>query len=231
MDTTLAQTAINLALASKWEEAKKINLEILKKTPDDIDSLNRLAHAASELGEIEEARKALLSVLEIDPLNPIAIKKMDKINKLKTGDKGNPVSATAESFLEEPGKTKLVSLLHLGGAKVIAKLDAGDEVNLSPSAHRLSVTDAEGKYIGRLSDDLAARLRNFIKIGNKYQVLVKSVDEHEVKIFIRELERAKSAKDAPTFPMEKLDYVSFTPPELVHKEPVVREEIETSLEE
>lgn len=61
-------------------------------------------------------------------------------------------------------------------------------------------------------------------MGNKYQVLVKSVDKKQVRIFTREMERGKDAKDMISFPGEKIDYVSFTPPELVHKKEKLIEE-------
>ena len=55
------------------------------------------------------------------------------------------------------------------------------------------------------------------KIGNKYQTLIKSIQPDEVKVFIREAERSPKLKDIATFSTEKVDYASFTPPELVHK--------------
>lgn len=231
MDTSLAQYAINLALEAKWDAAKKANLEILKSNPNDIDALNRLVHAACELGEIAEAKKTCQKVLSLDPTNTIAVRSLEKLNVLKKGEAGSQTLISPEAFLESPGKTKLVSLLHPGDAKVLAKLDAGDEVFLSVSAHRVSVINSEGKYIGRLPDDLSARLRNLIKIGNKYQVLIKSVLERDVKIFVREIERAEGAKDITSFPMEKLDYVSFTPPELVHRQSEESSETELGQEE
>ena len=80
----------------------------------------------------------------------------------------------------------------------------------------MCVQTEDGKYIGRLPDDLSARLRKLIELGNKYQVIVKSVNTHEVKILIRETFRVPSLKDVPSFSTERVDYVSFTPPELVH---------------
>ncbi len=218
MDTSLAQNAINLALEANWEAAKKANLEVLKDNPNDIDALNRLAHACFELGEIPEAKKVCQKALKIDPANTIAVRCLEKLNILKEGESGSQKLVSPEAFLESPGKTKLISLLHPGDAKVLAKLNAGSEVFLSVSAHRISIIDMEGKYLGRLPDDLAARLKNLIKIGNKYQVLIKSIFERDVKVFIREVERSPEAKDTPSFSTEKLDYVSFTPPELVHRQ-------------
>jgi hypothetical protein len=95
-------------------------------------------------------------------------------------------------------------------------LDPGEEVKLAAYSHRVSVTTCDGKYIGRLPDDISARLKYLIKGGNKYQALVKSVSPKEISVFVRELEKGPRMEGSPSFPPEKIDYVSFTPPELVH---------------
>jgi hypothetical protein len=45
-------------------------------------------------------------------------------------------------------------------------------------------------------------------------------------VFIREVERGKNVSSILSFPIEKIDYVSFTPPELVHKDTPEIEETE-----
>lgn len=217
MDQTLAQKAINDALSSSWEDAKNTNLEILKGYPQDIDALNRLARAYAELDDLENAKKTSKKVLSLDPLNNIAGKCLEKWNLLKDGDKHQSFPVSAEAFLEEPGKTKLIPLLNLGETKTLVKLSSGEEVNISAHTHRVSIIGNDGKYIGRLPDDVSAKLRSLIKLGNKYHALIKTADEHEVKVFVREIQRSEKAADVPSFTSEKLDYVSFTPPELVHK--------------
>ena len=130
-----------------------------------------------------------------------------------------------------PGKTKIASLMHLGSPKILAKIDAGDEVFLNTHCHKVYVSTKDGKYIGRISDDLSARLRRLIQLGNVYQVCIKSIKNTEVKIFIREVVRSKKLSDTPSFTTEKIDYVSFTPPELVHNKIESDYEISESEEE
>lgn len=218
MDTSASQTAINLALSGNWPEALKINLEIVSENPEDTDALNRIARAYAELGKLNEARETTKKVLKIDPVNPIALKCCEKWKSAKNNDTHTSGPASDENFLEEPGKTKLVTLLNLGESKIFVNLDPGNEVKLFSHTHKVSINTADGKYIGRLPDDLAARLRNLIKAGNKYQVLIKAIDAKDVKVFIRELEKGAGVKGSPSFPTEKIDYVSFTPPELIHKD-------------
>ncbi len=218
MDVSLAQKAIDLALQGKWIEAIDVNEEILKENPRDVDAFNRIAKARSELGEIALARKAAEEVIKIDPINSIATRCLHKWKKITKVEKGQEVTTQPDSFLEEPGRTKLIALLHPGPEAVFATLTPGEEVKMAPSAHRLSVMTVTGKYIGRLPDDLAARLNNLMKEGNKYRVLIKSIDDRGVDVFIKELERGEKVKDINSFPPEKIDYVSFTPPELVHSD-------------
>lgn len=218
MDIPADQAAINLALSGNWGEAVKTNQKILSQNPEDVEALCRLARAYAELGKISQAREATKKVLKIDPVNTIALKCFEKWKTLKK-IKQHPSNSTApESFLEESGKTKLITLLNLGDSKVFANLDPGEEVQLFSYPHKVSVNTQDGGYIGRLPDDLAARLKNLIKAGNKYQALVKSVEPKEVTVFIREVEKGAKAPNIPSFPTEKIDYVSFTPPELVHKD-------------
>jgi len=218
MDTSASQTAISLALSGNWSEAIKVNLEIIRANPEDTDAINRLARAYWELGKIHEAREATKRVLEIDSVNPIALKCIEKWKSAESHGTHFSSPSSTETFLEEPGKTKLVTLLNLGDSKIFANLDPGEEVRLFCHAYKVSINTLDGKYIGRLPDDLAARLRNLIKAGNKYQVLMKSVDPKEIKVFIRELEKGPKASGLTSFPTEKIDYVSFTPPELIHKD-------------
>jgi tetratricopeptide (TPR) repeat protein len=217
MEKDLAQEAIELALSGKWDKAVKINLVILEENLKDIEALNRLARAYSELGNISKARKAAKDVLKIDPFNTIANKALDKWKGLKRGETYKSGPSSAQSFLEEPGKTKIINLLHPGAPEIIAKLDSGDEVKLNTHSHKVSVCTKDGKYVGKLPDDLSARLRKLIKYGNAYKAYVKSVNKKEIRVFIRETMRVPKLADIPSFSTDKIDYISFTPPELVHK--------------
>lgn len=219
MEITLAQKAISLALSGDWEEAVNVNLQILAENPKDIDALNRLARAYAELGKVGKAKETAEKVLEIEPFNSIAKKCLDKWKAAGSVAKNGSTPPTPpEAFLEESGKTKLITLVNPGDSKVIAALDSGEEVKISSYSHKVSVVTKDDKYIGRLPDDIAARLRNLIKAGTKYQVLVKSIKPKEVTVFIRETEKGEGAPDIASFPTEKIEYVSFTPPELVHED-------------
>lgn len=216
----LAQLAIKKALSASWEEAAKINKEILKQNPTDIDALNRLARAQAELGHLPEAKKLAQKVLRLDPTNTIAAKSLEKWKLTKSKSSEISKATSPEAFLEDPGKTKVVPLIFLGNAVTIAKLDPADEVKINTHGHRVSITNEKGEYIGRLPDDIAARIRKLTKLGNKYSVLIKSIKKGEVRVFIREVQRGQKAANIVSFPSEKIKYISFTPPELVRKDKI-----------
>lgn len=215
-----AQEAISAALKGNWEKAIEVNKLILTEVPDDVEALNRLARAYSEVGNLKLAKANAQKVLKLDPFNSIATKCLKKWSIAKsTNPNGNnyQIPRDARTFLEMPGKTKITTLLHLGDNKTLASLNTGDELKLNAHQHRVSVITPTGIYVGILADDLSSRLRRLIQIGNKYEVLVKSIESSSVKIFIREVSRSEKAGDTPSFSSEKIEYISFTPPELVHK--------------
>ena len=231
MDTSAAQNAIGFALSGKWAEAIDANLEILKEYSNDTGALCRLARAYSEIGKITEAKKAANKVLKIDPTNQIAVKFLEKQKHTRNFKGQSSQTSCLESFLEEPGKTKMVELMNLGDPENFSGVDPGDEVKITPYSHRVSITSSDGKYLGRLPDDISARLKYLIKNGCRYQTLIKSIDFKNITIFIREIEKGPKMEGSPSFPPEKIEYVSFTPPELVHSDTPDVGTIEESSEE
>lgn len=215
MEDTLAQKAISKALNGSWKEAVEINLQILKINSKDVASLNRLSRAYTELGEIKKAKIIAQKVIKIDPINKIAMKTLDKIKDLKDGEKITSGPSSATVFIEEPGKTKIIPLIHLGDPTVIAKLDAGDEVKIDDHCHRVQVSTTENEYIGKIPDDISLRIKQLTKLGNKFQAIIKSSDQKEVKVLIKETFQGKMAKNIISFPTEKIDYVAFASPTLV----------------
>lgn len=218
MNNDLAQKAISSALKGNWKEAIALNKEILKKKKEDVDALNRLAKAYIETGSINNAKSTARKTLRIDPFNKIATKSLEKWKNLKKKELlKKSICMPQEQFLEEPGKTRISSLINLGHKKVLVKLDSGEEVNFKTTRHRVSIATNENEYIGRLPDDVAARIGKCVKVGYDYQFFIKSIDSEGVKVFIREVKRSPKLKDSATFSTEKVDYMAHTPPELVHK--------------
>jgi tetratricopeptide (TPR) repeat protein len=226
MDYT--QNAIKAALEGRWKEAIDVNLSALKDNPKDLDSLNRLGRAYMETGQKTKALETYEKVLKMDKFNSIAIKNTTLIKNTKfSRDKAVVRNGyRTPMFLEEPGITKTVSLVRLGDVQQLSRLQPAHMVKIVSRQHNVCVLTQENDYIGRLPDDLASRMREFLKSGNTYSAWIRSIELPttkkqitNVKIFIREETRSTQYRYTPSFPLtEKLSYAAFTPPELIHEE-------------
>lgn len=201
MNPNLAQQAIRAAVEGNWQHAAQLNRTILQENPADIEAMLRLANALTQLGKTKEAASIYEKVLKLDHYNTFAQRALLKLKKMKRGKKRvTPELHGLETmFLEEPGKTKTVGLVHTAPPAVLAHLDAGQRVLLVPRRHRISVTTEEGVYVGRLPDDLSVRLLGFISGGNKYEAVAKGVNTTEVKVFIQETYRCPKFEKTPSF--------------------------------
>lgn len=201
----LLQTAISAALSCDWQKAIAINLSLLEENKDDINTLNRLAHAYVQIGKISQAKKIYKKILTLDKYNIIAAKNMEKIITMPKSAKGNQgrqkpgFSLSPSLFIEEPGKTKTVSLKNTAPATILSHLNTGDPVVLYAKKHSIDVRTLNKVYLGALPDDFAFRFLRFLKAGYEYDTFIKSVSKKAVSIFIREQKRAKRFKSQPTF--------------------------------
>lgn len=206
MSSDLATQAVNFALTNNWQEAIKTNLLILKENPKDVEALNRLAHAYKETSQVKLSQKTYRKVLQFDHFNPIAQKNLKLLENSpkytkKQGQNANSSSCPPETFLEEPGKTKIVNLVNPASASVLLTISCGNQVNFLVKRRTVVVTDLNGTYLGALPDDLSAKLIRAIKAGNRYEVFIKTVTKNSLSVFTRELFRCPRLKNQPTFPI------------------------------
>jgi len=220
----LEEQAINQALTANWQAALDLNLQILKKAPKDIDALCRLAKTYTELNKKQLALKTYKKVLKLDRFNQIAKKNLVKFSKKaslkKKGKNSNNNLVRPDLFLEEPGRTKVVSLIKLCQSKILLSLNINSPVKLVSRKRSISVYDQGRRYLGKIPDDLSLRLIKLIKSGNQYQAVIKSVDEKNLSIFIKEIKRGKKNISIPSFPLSKDQYYSFVPAAMVKREPI-----------
>ncbi len=199
----LNQQAIDLALNCRWEEAEKLNTQLLESDPKNTQYLNRLAKAQFELGKYAECKKIYNQVLEIDPYNAIAQKNLKKVGAIKKDSQlkngSNATMLSASLFYEEPGITTLVSLVKVAEPQKLVALSPGSMVNLNLKKKGISVTDGFGVYIGAFPDDSAYHLMRLLEGGNKYQVIVKAVKSNAVTVLVRETFRSKKFKNQASF--------------------------------
>ncbi len=215
----LNEKAIKAALVSDWEEAIKLNLEILKIDKESIEALCRLARAYLEKGELKSAKKTYQKVLKLDRFNPIAKRNLEKIKENVSVPLINKQKKqiTNGLFLEEPGKTITVKLVRLASPKILLCQNVADEVNLNLKKRFIMVSDDKKNYLGRLPDDLSRRLIQLISLGNRYISVIKSVGKNNLEIFIKEVKRSKRNKNTPSFPISPDQYNSFLPSEVIDR--------------
>lgn len=245
----LKNKAIKAALEQNWEEALRLNLEIAKLVPQDIETKNRLAKAYCELGELDKSKKLYGDVLKLDPYNQIALKNTKllarvngKTNGIKTNGSGHGNGKVDFSiFLSEPGKTKLINLVHLATPQVLSNLSAGNRLEFVIKRHCVQLTTEEKEYIGALPDDVAHLLLSLVRGGNKYEAYVKKITANSLWIILWEKFRAKRFVNQPSFlDSGKMGYIPFVKEEAVKKEPLdmqleedqveEQEEVETPIE-
>lgn len=206
---TLNRLAIDAALNQRWAEALEINKELNKLEPENIECLNRLAKAYFELGKYSQTKKIYQEVLKLDPYNTIAQKNLKKVSVFKKNadpvsvdEASNGISHTPISpdlFLEEPGVTKVVTLVKVAEPQKLVMLSSGMNVNLVLKNRGICVTYGNNNYLGALPDDTSHHLLKLIKGGNKYMAIIKSIKYNSITLLLREVFRSKKFKNQASF--------------------------------
>ncbi|MDO8674476.1 MAG: tetratricopeptide repeat protein [Dehalococcoidia bacterium] len=218
---TRSEQAIALAMQNRWEEAVQANSSILEVFPTDVDALNRLGRALTELGHYADAYEAYSRALKVDPNSAIAKKNVARLTVLK--ETQAPPTAGHDKvdpriFIEETGKTGITVLTHLGLPEVLAKMSAGEQVNLTIAGRDMAIENANGEYLGKLEPKLGLRLVNLMKGGNKYSAAITNLTEHSVRIIIKETLQHPSQAGRVSFPTKGADgFRSYTKDTLLTK--------------
>lgn len=198
------EQAVKLAMENRWEEAVAVNRSIIELFSADVDAYNRLGKALTELGRYGEARAAYRQALEMDPMNRIAEKNMARLANVKEEVAPDKLHRQLDPrlFIEETGKTGVTTLVQPGPKEVVARMAAGDQVNLVPEGRALLVKNARGDYLGKVEPRLSQRLIDLMNGGNKYAAAVTSIGDGQLTIIIREIERHPSQAGRASFPFK-----------------------------
>jgi len=204
-----SRQAIALALEGRWREAVEANKGILENFPNDVDTLNRLGRAHIELGEYDEARAAYTRAKELDPYNSIADKNLRRLAHLDGDEeaaKGDGASKLEPNyFIEETGKAGVVKLQQLGPKEVLARMVAGDRVELEVNDGNLSVKNEAGEVLGMVEAKHGQRLARLMAGGNKYLATVTSSSDESLAIIIREVYQHPSQAGQLSFPSKGVE--------------------------
>jgi len=196
-----ADAAIQMALQGRWPEALQINQMIVESFPTDVDAYNRLGKAFTELGRYGEARNAYMKALEIDSLNSIARKNLSRLATL--GDEAKPLLAnqklSPQMFIEEMGKTGVTTLMR-PNMDIAARMTAGDQVILHADKTLLNIRTMNGDQVGEVEPKLGQRLLKLMDAGNEYVAAIQTLDDSNVRVFIRETFQHASQTGKLSFP-------------------------------
>lgn len=205
MDDLIKQ-AISAALHQDWQTAITLNKTIVDNSKNNIDAIIRLAYAYTRIGNKDKAKQLYKQALMLDRYNHIAKKNLERLNSfpnlIPDTTSIQPPSEAGISpslFIEEPGRTKTITLVNLAPVTTLMKLKIGDRVFLNPKKHTVEVRNSGKNYIGAIPDDVSFRLIRFLNAGNQYDVFVKKVATKCVVIFVKESKRGKKFQYQPTF--------------------------------
>ncbi|MDP2861045.1 MAG: tetratricopeptide repeat protein, partial [bacterium] len=225
--------AVEAALKNSWPEAIILNLQILAIDSNNIDALSRLGLAYLREGKWKKSQESYQRVLGLDHYNSIALKNLKKLRVLakKKGFSPGPELVHPESFLEEPGRTKLLALVNLASPSALSRLTIAQEVFLKIKRKTVIVVDDKDEYLGALPDDLSSRLLRLFRGGNRYTATIKSVGPKSIYVFLRENSRGKRFVNFPSFPLSSEKTPFRNQEENTGKEDASWQEEETNPEE
>lgn len=197
--TNFLNLAIQAAKNQNWDKAVEYNQAIIEEDDKDIGALNRLGIAYLQQNHKNKARTAFQRVLEIDRSNPIAKRNLDRISQNQTF---NLPTFNHTQFIEEPGKTKTTTLHRLAGKQALQSLTIGSECELKPKNRYISV-EAQGTYVGALPEDISFRLTKLMSTGNRYACWIRSLDDKNCSVFLKEAYSAPENRSIPSFPVNR----------------------------
>lgn len=210
--TQVEQNAIDHALAGRWQEAVKVNLEGSAIYPDNIGCHNRLAKAYLELGKYKQARASIKRALAIDPGSRVARRQSDRLSELD--DPGisrrtfGSAAISSALFISDPAVATASELNKVADAKILASVSPGDSLKLVMDEAIGTVETSDGEYVGTLDVRLVVRLQKMIDGGNEYEVLAAKLTDSEVIVIVREIKRSTAQAYVASFPLylqQKID--------------------------
>lgn len=98
---SLQKQAVDAALGGEWEKAIQLNLLILERFPDDLDTKARLGKAYLQKKDFTKAKKLFKEILDKDPINTVALKNYELAKEKNSVT--SKTSANPKALIKEPG--------------------------------------------------------------------------------------------------------------------------------
>jgi tetratricopeptide (TPR) repeat protein len=202
-----SKEAITLALQGRWKEAIAVNKGLIESFPSDLEAYNRLGRAHMELGEYKDAETAYKKTLEIDQYNAIAQKNLQRLSYLKKTKTAAETTHKLEpqQFIEEIGKAGVVQLNNLAKPAILARVVAGDIVNLKVKDNNLLIESNRKEVLGQVEPRHGQRLVRLIRGGNRYSAAIVSSTDKAVTVIIRETYQDPSQSGQLSFPTRGIE--------------------------
>lgn len=183
----IEEKAVQSSIDGNWDDAVKFNLEILKKSKNDIDALNRLCFAYIQSSHTTLAKKTIQKVLKLDKYNAIAQKNNQLLgNNVKIDKKTVSEKAIKNiNFIENPGSTKIISLTDICEKAILKKIRNGSRLSIKVRRRKIC-TFYGTKYIGKFPDDVSHKYISLMNKNHEYEVVFKSFDLKKIYVLIRE---------------------------------------------
>ncbi len=198
----LEKQAIDDAMNGHWNEAIKLNEDIIKIDKKNIEAYLRLGFAYLQTNKIKKAKQYYSQALKIQPNNNFIKKNLERIKILESKKltylNSPPVDPLL--FVDIPGKTKTVSLVNCGPKSVLAKLTVGQKVFLINKKRKVEIRTENKEYAGCLPDDLSKRLAIFIKNGGIFSVYIKETSLKHTVVLIKEEKKGAKMTRFIAFP-------------------------------
>lgn len=200
----LEQQAVDAAIRSLWDEAIKLNKQIVTHEKNNLSAYLRLGFAYLQKRNLKDAKTYYSRALKLQPTNNVAKENIERIKILegKHSKKDTAFEGKLDPnlFLEIPGKTKSVTLVNLGQKNTLARLNVGQEVILAVKKRKVEVRTLAQEYIGTLPDDLSRRLLLFLNAKSKYIVHIKEASLSRIIVFIKEEKKGRQVGPYLSFP-------------------------------
>jgi tetratricopeptide (TPR) repeat protein len=202
----LVENARRAALDGEWDEATRLNKELLERTPRDANAFNRLGRAHLQTRDYAAASEAYLSALRIDPANMIARRNLQRLEHLSPQaanvEKPGPIIPRTSSFIEEVGKTWVDELVAPEPIERLSEVLSGEKLGLKVDGRRLVVITADGDRLGEIDPKTADRIVELIAGGNQYEVFALGLSAASLRVILRETHRDPSQASKVSFPRQ-----------------------------
>ena len=180
---TLNQKAIKAALNANWEEAIKINHEILTITPEDTATKLRLGKAYLQSSDFTKAKKLFKEILDKDPINKIAQKNYELAKNNKKED--DKAGTGKKLLIKEPGTTQEIYFDITEKGVTANTFTRGDSLTLKILKSGVKLISDNDVLMGKLDSHLSIKIYEAVNSGANVTATFLSGKDKKMEILIK----------------------------------------------